>query len=94
MKIRISFVTNSSSANFTVSKKGLSAEQVALILDPTPLKAKFYNLFVWDGPESWTIINKEKEIELWTSMDNFDYQEIFDILNIPEKNISGGSDDE
>ena len=92
MKYRLTFVTNSSSASYVVLKKGVSEAQIVLLLDPTPLKNKKPTWFKYDGPGSWSVNDHKDSVHFWTSMDNFDYTEVFDFLGIPDENISGEND--
>lgn len=93
MKIRTSFVTNSSSASYVILKKGLTKIQIDLLLDPSILRNKMPSMFQYDGPDSWTKKDNGRSISISTSMDNFDYRDVFDFLNIPDANINGDSDD-
>lgn len=61
MKIRLGFVSNSSSSSFVLSKKNLTGEQID----------KIYAHKEVAGDDAWDISETENEIRLSTLMNNF-----------------------
>lgn len=79
MKVKIDFVTNSSSASFVILKEKLTELQIFLIKHHTEAANRFLgrdldNLEPWDWTNSdgWRIEETETQIMGGTSMDNFD----------------------
>lgn len=89
MKIRLGFVSNSSSASFSVNKKYLTPSQVQKIIDtflrniPIESSKEFTN----DHPEyldDWNMKEEEDYLRFTTFMDNFDLiYYLLNDLNIP-----------
>lgn len=89
MKIRISFVANSSSSSFTINKKDISPIQIYLIVNHA-IVAKELRLDNYDYP--WNITEDEYSIQGYTYMDNFDmvdYLEQIGIRNIVKWDYRG-----
>lgn len=85
MKIRLDFVTNSSSSSFIISKFCLSDDQIEGIRNHA-LVAEKLNLKYYE--DSWSIDENNKSITGDTSMDNFSMREfLIDILKINPKVI-------
>jgi len=76
MKIRIRFVSNSSSASFILDKKYLNAEQIVAIKKHGELPECHNN------NDAWQIIEKEETIECSTSIDNFDLERYIKRLRV------------
>ena len=78
MKTRIGFVSNSSSASFVIAKGLLTPEQFKGLLD-----------YVFDptNTDGWFIIGAGEYIDGYTTMDNDAIDDLFEKLQIPEKNI-------
>jgi len=73
MKIKIDFVTNSSSASFSIPKSCLTKKQIYMIINHIELAAmveESYKGKLYLTP--WIIEDKKHSIEGNTSMDNFD----------------------
>ena len=87
MKIRIDFVTNSSSSSFTIRKSTLSEKQIQAIWNHSALGEKL-NLDYFD--DSWKIVETDEFITGETSMDNFDMRELFDIIGIRHTQVTWG----
>ena len=88
MKIRVDFVTNSSSSSFTIRKKTLSEKQIQAIWNHSALGEKL-NLDYFD--ESWQIAETDEFITGETYMDNFDMKELFDIIGIRPTQVTWGT---
>ena len=89
MKIKIDFITNSSSASFVILKEHLSVEQIILILNHTEVammldkdqgRERYY--------DKWSLSEDDEKISGYTSMDNFDmYTFLIEDLKIDESII-------
>ena len=88
MKIRINFVSNSSSSSFVIEKKNLSKKQIQRIHDYED-SIMFEREVGNSDPRyyQWEITEKEDTIEGYTSMDNFDFKEYLDALGIDDEDI-------
>lgn len=93
MKIKIEFITNSSSASFTILKKNLSTIQVDLIKNHI---RESNNFLIHRGPQhelfnspgdAWHIIETEDSIEGDTSMDNFNMHWFLKKIGIDDQHI-------
>jgi hypothetical protein len=94
MKIRLSFVSNSSSSSFIISKRNLSNSQIRDIFNHSSV-AEQINLregkTVFDNTEcSWSVYDNEDEIKLFTDMDNFDMEEFLEYIGVSESNLIKG----
>ena len=81
MKIKIDFITNSSSSSYILFKKDLNEQQLFLIrnhIEVAPLVFKKQNYYA----EAWDITEDEEQIELSTSMDNFDMNFFLDEIGV------------
>ena len=64
MKIRIGFVSNSSSASFVIDKQPLTPSQIAVI------QSIIKNDYIQINGDGWNVKESEHFIELQTVMDN------------------------
>ena len=80
MKIRIGFVSNSSSSSFVIKLEDLTGKQVSLIRN--------HIFLAKDDP--WTITETKETISGFTSMDNFDMRNYLSEIGIKDKDIDWG----
>ena len=84
MKIRIGFVSNSSSASFVLKRRRLSKFQEEAVIDHLDCSI---GLLRWTNDRhynwKWSIDVNDKTIEGYTSTDNFPMSEFFDAIGIP-----------
>ena len=80
MKIRIGFVSNSSSSSFIIRKDCISASQADKVRDHDG-----------DGDgEAWIITEDETRIAGHTFMDNFDMETFLERIGVEENHIEWG----
>lgn len=84
MKIRVGFVSNSSSSSFVVRKDMITAKQRDQIFDHIK-ESKRLDFSFLDDP--WSITENSKCIRGYTGMDNFDMHIFLEKIGVPEKAI-------
>ena len=88
MKIRIGFISNSSSTSFIVSKRVLSEEQIVAIRDHIEYSSKNFPQIGWaDKDQYWNIDETDEQMRLYTGMDNFDMHEFLMALGVNDDDI-------
>ena len=92
MKVRIGFVSNSSSCSFSIARAALDLKQ----FDHLRNHITYAKLKKWDNDgwaafaerDSWDVCLKEDRIDCETSMDNFDLHKfVLEVLEVPEDAI-------
>jgi len=79
MKVRLGFVTNSSSSSFIITKKNLTEKQIQAIRIHDELGEK---LRMHCSDERWIISESENYISGETFMDNFSMSNFFDHIGV------------
>lgn len=91
MKIRTSFVSNSSSSSFIINRQLINNAQEEMIRNHCYYADKFLNeehgLYFGSVDDAWYVDIKEKTIRVSTHMDNFDMYEFLKHIEVPEEAI-------
>jgi len=92
MKVRLSFVTNSSSSSFTISKYNLTYLQSELIKDHKNFSEKYFDKYC--SPEDeWDITDGKGYIKGYTFMNNFSMYNFLEAIGINMDKVRWGDDD-
>lgn len=97
MKIRLGFVSNSSSSSFILSKKNLSKEQIEKIKAHITWDGYTHHSqlsidstgYVWDA---WNISEDEESMMGSTSMDNFPMDEFLESIGVNKMDVNFSKD--
>lgn len=84
MKVRLDFVTNSSSSSFLICKRNLTKEQLAAVRNHSKL-GEYLDLDY--AEERWRIEENDNYITGCTGMDNYDISELFGIVGINDNAV-------
>lgn len=90
MKIKIDYITNSSSSSFIIARHKISETQLVLIKEHIEVASMLTKLdpdlnFGWF--DSWQISINEDTVEGSTSMDNFDMLAFLNVIGISSEDI-------
>ena len=88
MKIRTTFVSNSSSSSFAILKKYLSEDQIGKIADHAIVGKEMG--MAWAEEDAWTIRSNDEMIGGETWMDNFDMETFLEKIGVPMDKVEWG----
>ncbi len=89
MKIRLGFVSNSSSACYVIPKKILSEEQISQIENHIEYSKEHFPQIPWaEKGQEWDIVETDEDITASTVMNNFDIYDFFIAIGIKEEDIT------
>jgi len=89
MKIKMGFVSNSSSASYVIPKKILSEEQISQIKNHIEYAQEHFPQIAWaEKGQEWDIVEIDDNITACTGMNNFDIYDFFIAIGIKEDDIT------
>jgi hypothetical protein len=84
MKLRIGFVTNSSSSSFTIAKSDLTDDQIEKIKNHIKVAKELEMETFYD---EWDIRETKYEIYGYTLMDNFDMEKFLLLIGVAREDV-------
>lgn len=84
MKLRIGFVTNSSSSSFTIAKSDLTDDQIEKIKNHIKVAKELEMETFYD---EWYIRETKYEIHGYTLMDNFDMEKFLLLIGVAREDV-------
>lgn len=84
MKLRIGFVTNSSSSSFTIAKSDLTDDQIEKIKNHIKVAKELEMETFYD---EWDIRETKYEIHDYTLMDNFDMEKFLLLIGVAREDV-------
>lgn len=89
MKIRLGFVSNSSSSSFVIDLRDLTAVQIEQIKNHETEGRKL-DMDYCDSP--WVIeVTSDRWLEGWTDMNNFDMMDFLGRIGVDMSRVRGGN---
>lgn len=92
MKVRLGFVSNSSSSSFTIPRDKLTSVQVDLIENHIEAARTIPYLHECACPQdslnfAWDIFADDEEVRGSVDMDNFDMGKFLELIGVPDEHI-------
>lgn len=88
MKLRTSFVTNSSSSSFTIAKSNLTADQIEKIKNHIKVAKELeMDSSYYDEWDRWSITETDQSIRGFTIMDNFNMSKFLRLIGVDGEDV-------